>query len=79
VEDKTHLKYRARQNVIFEWGYFSGSIGREQVCILYKGNLELPSDTQGVVYVRMDDNGEWKQSIVREMESVGLLIDGNKI
>ena len=79
VKDKTHLKYRARQNVIYEWGYFSGSIGRERVCILYKGNLELPSDTQGVVYVRMDDNGEWKQSIVREMESIGLLIDANKI
>ena len=79
VNDKAHLKYRARQNVIYEWGYFSGSIGRERVCILYKGNLELPSDTQGVVYVRMDDNGAWKQSIVREMESVGLLIDANKI
>ena len=79
VKDKAHLKYRARQNVIYEWGYFSGSIGRERVCILYKGNLELPSDTQGVVYVRMDDNGEWKQSIVREMETVGLLIDANKI
>ena len=79
VNDKAHLKYRARQNVIYEWGYFSGSIGRERVCVLYKGNLELPSDTQGVVYVRMDDNGEWKQSIVREMEAVGLLIDGNEI
>lgn len=79
VKDKTHLKYRARQNVIYEWGYFSGSIGRERVCILYKGNLELPSDTQGVVYVRMDDNCEWKQSIVREMEAVGILIDVKKI
>ena len=29
VNDKAHLKYRARQNVIYEWGYFSGSIGRE--------------------------------------------------
>ncbi|MDD9974636.1 MAG: nucleotide-binding protein [Candidatus Poribacteria bacterium] len=79
VNDKAHLKYRARQNVIYEWGYFSGSIGRERVCILYKGNIELPSDTQGVVYVRMDDNGDWKQEIVREMEAVGLLIDGNEI
>ena len=79
VKDKAHLKYRTRQNVIFELGYFFGSIGRKGVCILYKGNLELPSDMQGVVYVRMDDNGEWKQTIVREMESAGILIDGNKI
>lgn len=78
-KNKADLKYRARQNVIWEWGYFSGSIGRKKVCILYKGNLELPSDTQGIVYVRMDDNGEWKQAIVREMEDAALLIDANKI
>ncbi len=78
-KNSADLKYRARQNVIFELGYFFGSIGRKRVCILYKGNLELPSDIQGVVYIPMDDNGEWKQRIVREMESVGLLIDGNKI
>ena len=78
-KNRADLKPRARQNVIFELGYFFGSIGRKRVCILYKGNLELPSDTQGVVYVRMDDNGEWKQSILREMESVGLFIDANKI
>ena len=78
-KNSADLKYRARQNVIFELGYFFGSIGRKRVCILYKGNLELPSDIQGVVYISMDGNGEWKQRIVREMESVGLLIDGNKI
>ena len=77
--NRADLKSRARQNVIFELGYFFGSIGRKRVCILYKGDLELPSDIQGVVYVPMDDNGEWKQSIIREMESVGLLIDANKI
>ena len=78
-KNKADIKDRARQNVIWEWGYFSGSIGRKKVCILYKGNLEFPSDTQGIVYVRMDDNGVWKQAIVREMEDAGLLIDVNKI
>ena len=79
VKDKVNLKPRARQNVILELGYFLKAVGRQQICILHKGDIELPSDIQGVVYVPMDDNGEWKQAIVREMESIGLLVDGNEI
>lgn len=44
---------RARQNVIFEFGYFLGSLGRRsgRVFLLYKGNVELPSDLHGIIYV----------------------------
>ena len=44
---------RARQNVIFELGYFLGAIGRKtgRVIVLKKGNVEIPSDLQGVVYI----------------------------
>jgi predicted nucleotide-binding protein len=46
-------KRRARQNVIFELGYFLGVLGRRsgQVLLLHKGNLDLPSDISGVIYV----------------------------
>lgn len=46
-------KHRARQNVIFELGYFLGSLGRDsgRVILLYKGPLELPSDLSGIVYI----------------------------
>ena len=46
-------KRRARQNVIFELGFFYAHLGRTQgrVCLLHKGPLELPSDLAGVVYV----------------------------
>ena len=73
------LKLRARQNAIFELGYFFRALGRQRVGILLKGDLELPSDIQGVVYVPMDDNGEWRQLIIREMRSAGLFADMNKI
>ena len=79
VKNMTDLKYRARQNVIFELGYFFGSIGSERVCVLYKGDLELPSDIQGIVYVPMDDNGEWQQRVIREMRAAGFLVDKNRI
>jgi predicted nucleotide-binding protein len=46
-------KRRARQNVIFELGYFLGALGRSsgRVFLLYKEPLELPTDLSGVVYI----------------------------
>jgi predicted nucleotide-binding protein len=48
------LNYRARQNVILELGFLAGKIGRNNVCCIYKGNLELPSDIGGVIYKKCD-------------------------
>jgi CheY-like chemotaxis protein len=44
---------RARQNVIFEMGYFLGALGRRsgRVVLLYRGALDLPSDISGVIYI----------------------------
>ena len=51
--DPNDAKRRARQNVIFEMGYFLGVLGRlsGRVMLLYKGPLELPNDLLGVVYI----------------------------
>lgn len=40
---------RARQNVVFEMGYFIGKLGRDRVCCIQR-NVELPSDIHGLVY-----------------------------
>jgi predicted nucleotide-binding protein len=48
---------RARQNVLLELGYFIGRLGREHVCALKRGHIELPSDFGGVVYETFDDAG----------------------
>lgn len=47
------LKRRARQNVIFELGYFYGKIQRigGTILLLHKGGVELPTDTLGINYV----------------------------
>jgi predicted nucleotide-binding protein len=44
---------RARQNVIFEMGYFFSKLERSsgKVILLYKSPLELPSDIHGVIYI----------------------------
>lgn len=53
-------KKRARQNVIFELGYFYGKLGRKsgRVLLLHKGNLELPNDLSGIVYINIDNGIE---------------------
>lgn len=33
---------RARQNVVFELGFFSGALGRGRVCVLYEKELSCP-------------------------------------
>ena len=73
------LKPRARQNVILELGYFLKAVGRQQVCILHKGDIELPSDIYGLLYIPMDDAGEWKEKVIREMVEAKVLANANKI
>ena len=79
VKNRTDLRPRARQNVILELGYFIKALGRQQVCILYKEGVELPSDIYGVVYVPLDDAGEWRQKVIREMGAAKILVNVNKI
>jgi len=71
------LSPRPRQNVILELGFFCGALGRGRVCALVKGDLEIPSDYSGVVYVTLDDGGAWKPKLASEMKAAGLTVDLN--
>jgi predicted nucleotide-binding protein len=68
-------KYRARQNVIFELGFFIGKLGHSKVCSLYKEGVEIPSDYQGVLYILMDQEGGWKRRLAQELDAAGLNFD----
>lgn len=78
------LRPRARQNVIFELGFFIGKLGRDRVAVLYKshpekGHIEIPSDYQGIRYVDMDANEGWKLLLARDIKSAGIPIDPTRI
>jgi predicted nucleotide-binding protein len=69
------LKPRARQNVVLEFGYFIGKLGRDRVCCLYKGDIELPSDMHGIVYIPFKKSvKECKDKIIKELKAVGYKI-----
>ncbi|QYD71084.1 nucleotide-binding protein [Paraburkholderia edwinii] len=75
---KEKLKPRARQTVVLELGYFIGHLGRDKVCALRRGDVELPSDYVGVVWEKMDDGGSWKLALARELKAAGHEVDLNK-
>ena len=79
LKDKEpNLKPRARQNVIFEFGYFIGKLSRKRVCALVKGDVEKPSDYDGVLYIPLDDFGGWEKKLIKELKSAGFEVDANR-
>jgi predicted nucleotide-binding protein len=73
------LEPRARQNVLLELGYFMGRLGRDKVCALKRGAVEIPSDFAGVVWVAMDAGNGWKQALGQELEAAGHEVDWNRV
>ena len=72
-------KFRARQNVILELGYFIGKLGRNKVLVLFKDEpyFEHPSDFVGVLYTSFKDG--WELEMVKELQSCGYDVDANKL
>lgn len=75
-EESGHEKYRARQNVVFEAGYFMGYLGRENVIMLADKNVEIPGDLSGMVYTTKDN---WEFEMLKELNAAGMKIDMNKL
>lgn len=67
---------RARQNVVFETGYFMGKLGRDHVVIIAENGLELPSDMQGIVYT---EKNNWEVEVLKNLKAMGYTIDFNKL
>ena len=78
-KDDKQYEDRARQNVIFEAGYFIGKLGRPNTIILYEDGLKIPSDLDGYVYIPLDKNKGWHLKLAKELKNIGFDIDLNKL
>jgi len=80
-ETPKKAKFRARQNVILELGYFLGKLGRTHVTALFKkeNNFEIPSDYSGVLFIPFDDASQWRFDLVKELQACGFDVDANKL
>jgi predicted nucleotide-binding protein len=72
---QTGKSLRARQNVIFELGYFYGALGRERVSILCSPGVEIPSDINGIGFISFEDNGAWRAELFQELRDAGIYVD----
>jgi predicted nucleotide-binding protein len=74
-------KFRARQNVILELGFFLGKLGRNRVVVLFhqSDNFEMPSDYSGVLFVPYGEDNHWQFNLLRELKACGYDVDANKL
>ncbi|MFA0330729.1 TIR domain-containing protein [Vibrio cyclitrophicus] len=71
------LNGRARQNVVFEHGYFIARLGRNKVAAMVKRDVEIQNDIQGVVYIGVDT--DWQAQLLREFRKGGVKFDANAL
>jgi serine/threonine protein kinase len=69
---------RARQNVLFELGFFLGKLGRDRVCAIYESGVELPSDYSGIVYIQKRE-WQWQLQLAKELKAAGLPVNSEKL
>lgn len=71
------LHPRARQNVVLELGYFIGRLGRDKVVALIAGEVERPSDVEGVLYIPYERG--WEMELARELSAAGMPVDATRL
>jgi predicted nucleotide-binding protein len=80
VEQHAALQLRARQNVVFEMGFFFGLLGQGRVCAIYDSGVEMPSDLGGILYIRYDaPSGRWRWDVAKEIQAAGYDVDLNNL
>jgi len=73
------LKYRARENVILELGFFYGRLGWDHVFIVQKPaqdpvpDFELPSDLAGALIVETADEVDWHDELAERLRDAKLI------
>jgi predicted nucleotide-binding protein len=78
AKDEEHLRPRARQNVVFELGYFFAHLERRNVAVLLDDGVERPADIDGLVYIKRDTDGGWKTKLAKELNEAGIPTDPTK-
>ncbi len=71
-DDMSDPKPRARQNVVFEAGYFIGKLGEDRVVMIADEDIEGIGDLSGCIYIPNDQNGGWREKLKKEFKLMGI-------
>lgn len=78
-ELRQQMEKRARQNVVFEMGYFAGKLGRANVFFLLQDGVSKPGDLDGIVYTAYDAAHAWRFELVKELKNAGYKVSADQI
>ena len=78
-EIRRHLEKRARQNVVFEMGYFTGKLGRANVFFLLQDGVLKPGDLDGIVYTPYDNAKAWRFELVKELKNASYKVSADSL
>jgi len=74
------LKYRARENVILELGFFYGRLGWDHVFIVKRSaaepwpDFERPSDLAGAVIFETSAEVDWRDELAEKLREAKILV-----
>ncbi|MCG8541491.1 MAG: nucleotide-binding protein [Clostridia bacterium] len=84
VSNKRGEFLKTRDNVILEYGFFSGALGIKNVVIICKDKVEIPTDLKGITYIAMNQDFEsrlraWLNNVSKERGKFDkIAIDANR-
>lgn len=79
LDEEPYFSPRARQGVVFQLGFLVGALTPSRVCVLYEHGVELPSNLDGLGYVRFDLGGAWQSKLLGELRVAGFDYDPEKL
>ncbi|PIF06767.1 putative nucleotide-binding protein with TIR-like domain [Enterobacteriaceae bacterium JKS000233] len=65
AKNERELKYRARQNVVFEHGWLISKLSRKYVAAIVEDGVEFPGDLSGLIRISKSD---WKYDLSKELK-----------
>lgn len=77
------LKFRARENVVLELGFFYGRLGWDHVFLVRKSSekpwpdFEIPSDIIGAVILETSAEVDWREELADKLRDAKLLASGD--
>lgn len=74
-DGETHKEFRARQNCLFEFGYFLATLGHGRICCICHEEVVLPSDIAGLLPKRFKhDIEEVRYPLLKELKEAGYVV-----
>lgn len=77
VQNENETYKQPRPNVIFEYGYFMGLLGRKKIALFIKDDVKGHTDIDGTGYIKVLDDENWKLPLKKELKAAGYDIDLN--